>query len=109
MFNICDQSEKLIGLYNIKWHIAIVPDSLSIFSCFCISSNLFICNPGFDIQKEESVKVFPEQQSVQLNKGSVQYVKVQAMKTYSLIGPLQDERGELLLIFLSVRKTLIPC
>ncbi|HID3975207.1 TPA: hypothetical protein ACXE0Z_004699 [Enterobacter cloacae] len=57
----------------------------------------------------ESVKVFPEQQSVQLNKGSVQYVKVQAMKTYSLIGSLQDERGELLLIFLSVRKTLIPC
>ncbi|MCU6190247.1 TcfC E-set like domain-containing protein [Enterobacter bugandensis] len=44
----------------------------------------------------DSVKVFPEQQSVQLNKGSVQYVKVQAVKTYSLIGTLQDERGELL-------------
>ncbi|MCU6345970.1 TcfC E-set like domain-containing protein [Enterobacter quasiroggenkampii] len=44
----------------------------------------------------DSVKVFPEQQSVQLNKGSVQYVKVQAVKTYSLIGTLLDERGELL-------------
>ncbi|MDN4966809.1 TcfC E-set like domain-containing protein [Enterobacter hormaechei] len=44
----------------------------------------------------KSVMVFPEQQSVQLNKGSVQYVKVQAVKTYSLIGTLLDERGELL-------------
>lgn len=44
----------------------------------------------------DSVKVFPEQKSIQLNKGSVQYVKVNAIKTYSLIGTLQDEQGKLL-------------
>ncbi len=43
-----------------------------------------------------SVKVFPEQQSIQLNKGSVQYMKVQAVKTRTLIGTLQDEQGEML-------------
>lgn len=43
-----------------------------------------------------SVRVVPEQQKIQLNRGSVQYVKVQAMKTYTLIGTLKDERGELL-------------
>ncbi|ECL2126669.1 CFA, I fimbrial subunit C usher protein [Salmonella enterica subsp. enterica] len=44
----------------------------------------------------DSVKVYPEQQSIQLNKGSVQYLKVQAVKTDFLIGTLQDEKGELL-------------
>jgi len=44
----------------------------------------------------DSVRVFPEQQSVQLNKGSVQYVKVKAVKTYTLVGTLQNEQGELL-------------
>lgn len=44
----------------------------------------------------DSVKVFPEQESIQLNKGSVQYVKVNAVKTYSFIGTLLDEQGKLL-------------
>lgn len=44
----------------------------------------------------DSVKVIPEQQSIQLNKGSVQYVKVNAVKTFTVIGTLLDEQGKLL-------------
>lgn len=45
---------------------------------------------------DDSLKIFPEQQSVQLNKGSVQYIKVKAVKTITLIGTLLDEQGNLI-------------
>lgn len=43
-----------------------------------------------------SIKVFPEIQSVQMNRGSVGYVKVKAVKTYTLVSLLHDERGDVL-------------
>lgn len=50
----------------------------------------------FTSSGDNSLKIFPEQQSVQLNKGSVQYIKVKAVKTLTLIGTLLDEQGNLL-------------
>lgn len=50
----------------------------------------------FTARGGDSVRVFPAQQSVQLNRGSVQYVKVQAVKTYTLIATLLDENGEMM-------------
>lgn len=53
-------------------------------------------NIQFTARGGDSVRVFPAQQSVQLNRGSVQYVKVQAVKTYTLIATLLDENGEMM-------------
>jgi len=50
----------------------------------------------FTSSGDNNLKIFPEQQSVQLNKGSVQYIKVKAVKTLTLIGTLLDEQGNLL-------------
>ena len=44
----------------------------------------------------DSIQVFPESQSVQMNRGSVQYLKVKAVKTYTLVSMLHNERGEVL-------------
>lgn len=50
----------------------------------------------FTTQGGESVQIFPERQSVQMNRGSVQYVKVKAVKTFTLVGMLLDEQGQVI-------------
>lgn len=50
----------------------------------------------FTTQGGESVQISPERQSMQMNRGSVQYVKVKALKTFTLVGMLLDERGQVL-------------
>ncbi|MEQ5621982.1 TcfC E-set like domain-containing protein [Providencia rettgeri] len=59
-----------------------------------------------DVWKNESIqfysmgthngKVFPEHESVQMNRGSVKYLKLKAVKTTVLVGMLQDKRGQML-------------
>lgn len=44
----------------------------------------------------ESVQVSPERQDVQMNRGSVQYLTVKAVKTFTLVGILNNEQGEVL-------------
>ena len=44
----------------------------------------------------ENVQVFPQRESLQMNRGSVKYIKVKAMKTFTLVARLQNERGEVL-------------
>ncbi|XTZ38140.1 TcfC E-set like domain-containing protein [Salmonella enterica] len=41
----------------------------------------------------ESVQIFPERQSVQMNRGSVQYMKIKTVKTFTLVGMLLNEHG----------------
>lgn len=41
-------------------------------------------------------RVFPEQHSVQMSRGSVQHVKLKAVKTFTLVGMLFDEQGQVL-------------
>lgn len=48
----------------------------------------------FSARGDESVQVFPERQNVQMNRGSVQYMKVKTVKTSTLVGMLQDEQGQ---------------
>lgn len=50
----------------------------------------------FTARGGESVQVSPERQGVQMNRGSVQYVKVKAVKTFTVVGMLQDESGNVL-------------
>jgi len=50
----------------------------------------------FTARGGEGVQVFPEHHSVQMNRGSVKYLKVKAMKTFTLVGMLKDEQGNLL-------------
>jgi len=47
----------------------------------------------FSARGGDGVQVFPERQSVQMNRGSVQYMKVKTVKTFTLVGMLQDEQG----------------
>lgn len=47
----------------------------------------------FSARGGDSVQVFPERQSVQMNRGSVHYMKVKTVKTFTLVGMLQDEQG----------------
>ncbi len=59
-----------------------------------------------DVWKNESIqfysmgghngKVFPEYESMQMNRGSVKYLKLKAIKTTVLVGMLQDNRGQML-------------
>lgn len=44
----------------------------------------------------ESVQVFPPSDSVQMRRGSVKYIKVKAVKTFTLVGILQDGNGNIL-------------
>ncbi|MBV4367482.1 TcfC E-set like domain-containing protein [Erwinia phyllosphaerae] len=53
-------------------------------------------NIQFAARGGESVQLFPQNQSVQMNRGSVQYIKVKAVKTFTLVGMLHDEQGNLL-------------
>lgn len=48
----------------------------------------------FSARGSDSVQVFPERQSVQMSRGSVQYVNVKTVKTFTLVGMLQDEQGK---------------
>lgn len=50
----------------------------------------------FTARGGDSVQISPESQSVQMNRGSVQYIKVKAVKTITLVSMLQDERGTVL-------------
>lgn len=50
----------------------------------------------FSASGGESVQVFPSSDSVQMMRGSVKYIRVKAVKTFTLVGMLQDERGSLL-------------
>lgn len=47
----------------------------------------------FSARGDESVQVFPERQSIQMRRGSVQYVQVKTVKTFTLVGMLLDEQG----------------
>lgn len=47
----------------------------------------------FSARGDESVQIFPERQSVQMRRGSVQYVQVKTVKTFTLVGMLLDEKG----------------
>lgn len=44
----------------------------------------------------ESVQVFPPFDSVQMRRGSVKYIKVKAVKTFTVVGMLQDAHGNVL-------------
>lgn len=50
----------------------------------------------FSARGGESVQVFPNSDSIQMQRGSVKYIKVKAVKTFTLVGMLQDERGNVL-------------
>lgn len=40
--------------------------------------------------------VYPQRQNFQMSRGSVEYMKVKAVRTYTLIGRLYNEQGEML-------------
>lgn len=44
----------------------------------------------------ESVHVFPSSDNVQMRRGSVKYIKVKAIKTFTVVGMLQTEDGNVL-------------
>ena len=50
----------------------------------------------FSASGGESVQMFPPADSVQMRRGSVKYIKVKAVKTFTVVGMLQDERGNVL-------------
>ena len=53
-------------------------------------------NVQFSAGGGDNITVFPERQSVQMNRGSVKYVKLKAVKSFSLVGMLKDNRGQVL-------------
>lgn len=42
------------------------------------------------------MQISPSVQGVQMNRGSVQYIKIKAVKTFTVVGILQDEHGDVL-------------
>lgn len=50
----------------------------------------------FTARGGESVQVFPPASSVQMQRGSVKYIRVKAVKTFTIVGMLQDENGNVL-------------
>lgn len=44
----------------------------------------------------ESVQMFPQSDSMQMGRGSVKYIKVKAVKTFTVVGMLQDADGNVL-------------
>jgi len=50
----------------------------------------------FTARGGESVQVFPPADSVQMRRGSVKYLKVKAVKTFTVVGMPQDENGNVL-------------
>lgn len=50
----------------------------------------------FTARGGESVQVFPPASSVQMRRGSVKYISVKAVKTFTVVGGLQDENGNVL-------------
>jgi hypothetical protein len=50
----------------------------------------------FSASGGESVQVFPPGDSMQMRRGSVKYIKVKAVKTFTVVGMLQDENGNVL-------------
>lgn len=50
----------------------------------------------FSASGGESVQVFPTGENVQMRRGSVKYIKVKAVKTFTLVGMLQDDRGNVM-------------
>lgn len=54
------------------------------------SSVQFVASNG------DSVMVYPQRQNLQMNRGSVKYLKVKAVRTYTLIARLYDEQENIL-------------
>jgi hypothetical protein len=50
----------------------------------------------FTARGGESVQVFPPSDSVHMRRGSVKYIRVKAVKTFTVVGILQDENGNVL-------------
>nr|WP_314424651.1 TcfC E-set like domain-containing protein [uncultured Erwinia sp.] len=50
----------------------------------------------FSASGGENVQVFPTQENIQMRRGSVKYIKVTAVKTFTIVGMLLDERGNVL-------------
>ncbi|WP_051546309.1 TcfC E-set like domain-containing protein [Tatumella sp. UCD-D_suzukii] len=50
----------------------------------------------FSASGGESVQVFPSQESMQMRRGSVKYISVKAVKTFTVVGMLLDTQGEVL-------------
>ncbi|WP_423060773.1 TcfC E-set like domain-containing protein [Citrobacter portucalensis] len=50
----------------------------------------------FSTSNGDSVMVYPQRQNFQMSRGSVEYMKVKAVRTYTLIGRLYNEQGEML-------------
>lgn len=50
----------------------------------------------FSASGGESVQVFPPSDSMQMRRGSVKYIKVKAVKTFTIVGMLQDGEGRVL-------------
>ncbi|WP_312042608.1 TcfC E-set like domain-containing protein [Erwinia sp.] len=50
----------------------------------------------FSAKGGSSVQIVPERQNLQMNRGSVQYIRVKAVKTVTLVAMLQDESGTML-------------
>lgn len=50
----------------------------------------------FSASRGESVQVLPPFVNVQMRRGSVKYIRVKAVKTYTVVGMLQDESGNIL-------------
>ncbi|MBD9552808.1 TcfC E-set like domain-containing protein [Pantoea sp. PNT01] len=53
-------------------------------------------NVQFTASGGDAVQVSPAFDSVQMQRGSVKYIKVKAVKTFTLVGMLQDENGNVL-------------
>ncbi|WP_176488629.1 CS1-pili formation C-terminal domain-containing protein [Candidatus Regiella insecticola] len=50
----------------------------------------------FHGQGEDGVKIYPEDYSLRMNRGSVNYLKLRAVKTQTVVGMLKDKQGNLL-------------
>lgn len=50
----------------------------------------------FSASGGESLQLYPSSHSVQMRRGSVKYIKVKAVKTFTVVGMLKDDKGEIL-------------
>lgn len=50
----------------------------------------------FSAPSGEGIKIYPENYTLRMNRGSVNYLKLRAVKTETVVGMLTDENGELL-------------
>lgn len=50
----------------------------------------------FSASGGEGVQVFPPRESMQMRRGSVKYINVKAVRTFTIVGMLQDDHGNVL-------------